>query len=263
MPAQQIRLEGAPNFRDLGGYRTTDGRRVRHGAVYRSESLAHLTPRDLDTLRRIGVRLAADLRSALERSRNPSRWPEGSEPQVLHVDITVDMRAGNEALLALLREDPSEEGALRLMTTNYRNLPRAFAPSLASIFDALACEAPSLPFVFHCTAGKDRTGFLAAMLLSALGVERDEIDRDYALTTERSDLSRLLRGSAEYIETELGHPPEPAMVEALVAARPHYLAAAFDAIDGEWGSVDAYLEAVGGLHAPRRDRLRDSLLSRP
>ena len=98
------------------------------------------------------------------------------------------------------------------------------------------------------------------MLLSALGVERAEIDRDYALTTERSDLSRLLRGSAEYIENELGHPPEPAMVEALVAARPHYLAAAFDAIADAWGGVDAYLEAVGGLHPARRERLRDALL---
>jgi len=260
MAPPQIRLEGAPNFRDLGGYRCADGRRVRHGAVYRSGSLAHLTPRDLDALRQLGVRRAADLRSPQERRRNPSRWPEGCEPELLHVEIAVDLRAGNQDLLALLREDPSEDGALRLMRASYRSLPHAFEASLASLFAALAGDEPGLPFVFHCTAGKDRTGFLAAMLLCALGVEREEIDRDYAMTTERSDLARMLRDAAEYVETELGHPPAPAMVEALVAARPAYLAAAFDAIAAGWGGVDAYLATVGGLDAARRERLRDALL---
>jgi protein-tyrosine phosphatase len=260
MDRPRTRLEGAPNFRDLGGYRSRDGRRVRHGVVFRSETLAHLTPDDVERLRALGVRRVADLRSPAERGRNPSRWPAGAEPEILNVDVTVDVRAGNEELLALLREDPSEHGALRLMRANYRHLPRAFEPALAGIFAALADPDRGLPFVFHCTAGKDRTGFLAAMLLTALGVARDEVERDYAATMEHSDVPRLVQGAADYLASEFGAPPERAVVEALVAARPVYLAAAFDELDERYGGVDAYLERVGRLDSPRRARLRDALL---
>ncbi|HQR05161.1 MAG: tyrosine-protein phosphatase [Proteobacteria bacterium] len=260
MTSDTINLEGAPNFRDLGGNRAADGRRVRHGRVYRSESLAHLTADDRTRLARLGVRRAADLRSAYERQHRPSLWPEANPPEILTLDVNVDMRAGHTDLIDLIRKGADAGSAEQIMLHTYRLLPVAFESGLARIFDALLEGEQGYPFVFHCTAGKDRTGFVAAMLLLALGASENEVYRDYLRTLEAGNLERMKQQTAKFVAAQMGRAPDDVLLTALSAVRSEYLDAALDTIRTRHGSVDAYLDHAGGLNDLRRARLRDLLL---
>lgn len=259
-PAQTtLRLEGAPNFRDLGGYATTDGRTVRRRRLFRSEGLSSLTANDLDTIRHLGIRLVCDVRAQNERDAHPSRWPDGQAVDVLHLDISNDLRAANETLRRILISDVSEKGAREVMFQTYRLMPRAFVGRLATLVDRILAEE-GLPAVIHCTAGKDRTGFVSAMLLLALGVSMETVYCDYLLTAELCDLKRMAASSASAIAASLGRMPDPAVAHALSAVCREYLDTAFESLEAEFGSIDTYLQQAGGLTAEKCQRLQARLL---
>jgi len=252
-------LAGAPNFRDMGGCSTKDSRTVRRGQLYRSEGLAGLTPEDLEVVRGLGVQLVCDLRSARERAHIPTRWPEGTSVQVLHLDVSEDVRAGNAAMAKALLDNPSAEGARQAMLSSYRHFPEAFAPHLCTLFEQLLANK-GLPLVFHCAAGKDRTGFLAAVLLAALGVEEQSILDDYLLSARYWSGPRGEASIRQVLTVMFGVAPDDAVIAPLVSAEKEYLAAAFDAIVERYGSVDDYLETVAGVGPEQRQTLRNVLL---
>lgn len=256
---RNVGLDGAPNFRDLGGYPGADGRVVRCGLVYRSESLAGLSDRDLEVLRRLGIGLVVDLRSAGEKRAQPNRWPQGLPAETLGLDVDADLRAGNDDLLGILKASPNREGASRLLLATYRSLPLGFGRHLARLFDRLSgSDCP--PAVMHCTVGKDRTGFLAAMLLFALGVPRSSVYEDYVATADFADPARLAPSIAEVLRRRLGSEPDAAVTETLLGVHRDYLDAALAAVESDYGAIDRYLETVGGLNAGKRERLRARLL---
>jgi protein-tyrosine phosphatase len=233
---------------------------VRKGVLYRSQAFAGATEEDLEYLAGLGIRLVCDLRSEMERHQAQDRWPIGAPPARLYLDIRNDARAGHSELIDTIRSQPNPAGVHAGMMLIYRGMPAAFAPVLPQLFDHLL-EPAQLPMVIHCHAGKDRTGFICAVILAALGVEHEHIVADYLLTAQRIDRMRL---SLDLVETFSAFVGVPLTVESLQVAldvRPEFLDAALHALDVDHGGMEGYLRDVGKLTAARRERLRDILLN--
>ncbi len=236
-------LQGASNFRDLGGRTGQDGRRVRRGRVYRSDHLAGLTPGDVRTLQGLGLTHRIDFRGEGECAVLPSDVP-GLAALSLSIEPTVMQRV---QVLIDAGQAPTEAETIELMCQTYRAFVRDGAPVYARFFRHLLEHAT--PLVFHCTAGKDRTGFAAALLLSALGVAHEEIEHDYLLT------NRL------YVRSPLIEVRGPAHVmDVLWGVQPAFLDAAFSTIESEYGGVENYLAGPLGLDSGQLEKLRYSLL---
>jgi protein-tyrosine phosphatase len=182
-PERWVALEGAFNFRDLGGYVTGEPGRLRYGSVFRSDALHHLTPQDVRSVVSLGVDHVVDLRSPAEIA-SAGRGPLAEGP-VEYVTASVLPSTNGEALGAPAGDDLAERYLW------YLDIGRE---AFATTFEVLA-DARAGAVVFHCTAGKDRTGVVAALLLAALDVGVEDIAADYALTNQAlpSILERLAR----------------------------------------------------------------------
>lgn len=260
-PERLLVLEGACNFRDLGGYECAGGGRVRFGRLFRSGTLSYLGTAAAPQLGALGVRTIWDLRRAHERQHAPTRWPDpGVERR--HLDDPVDQSAAAWAFWPQ-SEAPSAAELRGAMIALYGAMPRWLGSRLRGLFEALA--AGELPLVFHCSAGKDRTGLAAALVLSALGVPRETIYEDYLLTNTAADLEgELFRrhgnalglgGSWDSL-TNLAAEAR----QALLAADADYLEAALRTIDLDYGSAERYLEAALGIGPNERRALRRLLI---
>jgi protein-tyrosine phosphatase len=242
-----VALQGCSNLRDLGGYRASDGRAVRAGLVFRSASLAALTDEDLRTFRATGIRTVCDLRGEREAARAASRLPEGAgAPEV--VRLPIEPRVGGSLRDLLAREEATGEDVYDLLRTAYTAYATEHLPRYRALFDLLLREERR-PLLFHCSAGKDRTGFGAALLLTALGVPRETVVADYLAT------NRIWK-------REHALPPNtPADVrDTLLTAHRTLLEAALELAVSSHGGLEALLENGLGLDPPRRARLRAALL---
>ena len=243
---RRIALSGAVNFRDLGGYATADGRSVRYGLVFRSDQLADLSDEDLQVVSAIGLRHVCDLRADEERAHRPNRVVPGAAVHAMGF-----MPKGGEQLIAQaasLTVAQVEEQVGEI----YRDFIGARSAAFAQLF-ALLLDADSLPLLFHCTSGRDRTGTAAALLLSALGVPRESILADY-------ELSNAYRRDIRF---QLGDQVDPIVMAAITRAHPAYLNTAFEAMRDGWGSTDNYLREALGLSDAARARLQGRLLEAP
>src|SRR5271154_723541 len=174
-PPRHLKLEGASNFRDLGGYVASDGRTIRWRRVFRSNHLGHLTDSDIEVVRGLGVRSAFDFRGREERAAAVC----GIKEIAVHsLPIEPTVVAALRACLAA--GSLSAPDALEIMRESYRNYVRHNTHSFRELFAHLLADRA--PLVIHCTAGKDRTGFACALFLHALGVPKDVIAEDYLLT---------------------------------------------------------------------------------
>jgi len=242
LPARHFDLEGASNFRDLGGYPTADGRIVRWRRIFRSNHLGHLTPADIDVVRGLGVRSAFDFRGRDERAA-----------AVCGVaDITVHSLPIEPTVVAALRArlaagSLSADDALEIMRESYRNYVRLNTHSFRALFAHLLDD--HAPLVIHCTAGKDRTGFASALLLTLLGVPWDAVMEDYLRTND------LWTGHVgRYPELDID------TRAAIIEARTPYLEAAFEVVRADYGSPEAFAEKALGLGERERQQLRADLL---
>lgn len=251
-----LALEGSRNFRDLGGYQTTDGRAVRWGRMFRSGSLADLTDAGVEDLARLELGLVCDFRTDEERIKWPSRLPLEDEPQVAHLAVKPVAESSLEALLLTGRiwetkeaQDISPEDTRRAMANIYRCYARDHAAQYRVLLQSLA-EAGDKPVLFHCAAGKDRTGFGAAVVLRALGVSMELILEDYLLTNRYIDA---------WLERRKGD-PYPIHIRAVLGAHEDFLTAAFEAVDQEFGSFEVYLRDALAVTEERHAGLREALL---
>jgi protein-tyrosine phosphatase len=241
-PLRHLALQGASNFRDLGGYPTTEGRTIRWRHIFRSNHLGQLTAEDVDVLRRLGVRSAFDFRGREERVSGPCRVEE----------ITVHSLPIEPTVVASLRTE-LENGrltapvAIELMRESYRNYVRHNTHHFQKLFEHLLADCA--PLVIHCTAGKDRTGFASALILHALGVADEVILDDYLLTNQfyRRDPTAAI---------DL---PEDVR-SAIASVEASYLAAAFEAVAEDYGDLDAYLRDGLKLGAVERTALKERYL---
>jgi protein-tyrosine phosphatase len=236
-PERVWRLQGASNFRDLGGYVGHGGRPLRWRRLFRSDHLADLTPQDLALLAQLQLARAFDFRGIAERAATPYELP-GVTQHSLAIEPTVvqrmnDITAAGRALTAPV--------VTELMKDLYRALINDRADRFAELFEHLIhSDAPS---VFHCTAGKDRTGVAAALVLLALGVPRDVVLQDYLLTNE------LVR---DPVNSQGDTPPEARAV--LWRVQQDFLDTALSIVDADHGGVERYLAqrlrlSAAALHA--------------
>lgn len=250
-------IEGAVNFRDLGGYSTSDGRTVRPGLVYRSGMLGRLTDAGVDELAGLGLRLVLDFRTTAEANAWPDRLPDpaprllaqpvgdGDEATATMLGLVASHDlAGVEEALADGRGEQLMIGSARALATD----PIAMA-AWATAFRELS-DPDSLPALMHCTGGKDRTGIASAVLLLALGVPRETVFEDYLLSNlHTTRLATLAAG--------LGLDPE--LLRPVTEVRRTYLGAALEEIDRRHGSMEGYIR--DGLDDHTLDRLRHNLLA--
>jgi rhodanese-related sulfurtransferase len=223
-------LVGAYNFRDLGGYPTSDGRRTRWGRVFRSDTLQELTDTDLEILRSLGLATIVDLRTPTEVERD-GRGLLAGEP-VRYINLSVLQEEAGETVAAppAAQEDMGQR-YLWYLETGERSLATALS---------LVADDTAHPLVFHCAAGKDRTGVLAALVLGCLGVVREAIVADYYETAARLDLilARLRR-----------HPVYGPQVKDVPSSRfgvdPALINRFLDGLDERHGGARAWARSVG------------------
>ena len=242
-PVTPALLQGASNFRDVGGYLTTNGQRVRRGQVFRSDHLAGLSDADVALLQAMGVGHSLDFRGVAEYTATPYDIP-GVQRVALTIEPTVIAR-----MQALVAQGivPTTEETVELMRETYRDFVNHNANTFGRFLKHLL-EQPT-PQVFHCTAGKDRTGFAAALLMSALGVDRATIEHDYLLTNQLYKRDTRLEGQ--------GHPH---VMKVLWQVQPEFLHAAFEAVDTQHGGMREYLHGAIGMSPQEMAELQRLLL---
>jgi protein tyrosine/serine phosphatase len=249
-------LEGVENFRDYGGYAVPGGLRVVRGRLWRSAHHGAATDDDLARIAGLGLTAVVDLRRPTERANQPSRRPDGFAGRVIDCD------AGDQAEpphVAFLREtDLSAESARAFFLDYYRKAP--FEPRHLELFGRYF-EALDMgrPVLIHCTAGKDRTGLLAALTHHLLGVDEADLLADFELTNRAARIETRLPQVTEAMTESLGRRPSETAVRAFLGVERTYLAEAFGAIRREAGSVEAYLAGLG-LDGARVEHLRRTWL---
>jgi protein-tyrosine phosphatase len=241
-PLRHLALQGASNFRDLGGYATTDGRTTRWRHIFRSNHLGQLTAADVEIVRALGVRSAFDFRGVEERAAGVCVV---NEIAVHSLPIEPTVVAALRAELA--RGALTAPVALETMRESYRNYVRHNTQSFRALFGHLLEDRA--PLVIHCTAGKDRTGFASALILHALGVADDVIAEDYLLTNQ-------------HYKRDASHASDlPAdVLDAIGNVEASYLAAAFEAVGRDYGDLETYLRDGLKIGRPEREALQESYL---
>jgi len=256
-----VRLQGGCNFRDFGGYPTAAGGTVRWGRLFRSGVLSRLTTADLEAISAFDIRMVCDLRRADERDSNPN--PDFGA-HVVQMHWSTNLESSPLRSIEFARSGSRAE-ARAAMVQMYSKLPFVLRSRIAGAFQGLQRCAEGA-YVVHCSAGKDRTGIVAALILSALDVPRDMVVEDYTLTNTAVNLREQLSGRrgtgvgmAATAEPILAL-SEPARV-AVLAADADYILASLGSIEARHGSVAAYLEAEIGIDANAIARLRANLVA--
>ncbi|PBC78815.1 protein-tyrosine phosphatase [Streptomyces sp. TLI_235] len=288
--ARSLGLRGAVNARDLGGYRTADGRVLKPGTALRADALNRLGEEDLALLSDHGLRQIVDLRSLAEvREAGPDIVPglptaEIAAAELSATPVTVGRTTADGITLhhlpvfarefdiyvalrnALADRDADKQRALlgggraeAMMVGLYRwFVTDTVARDRFATLIRLLAEPDGTPLLFHCSAGKDRTGWAAALVLTALGVDRDTVYTDYLLTNERS--AAIVEHVVDSFGTR-GLMKEPALLLPIFHADRAYLDAAFEEVAAGWESFDDFWRDGLGLDEAVLDGLRTNLLA--
>ncbi len=259
-PGAAIGITGVPNLRDVGGWATPGGK-VRTGQVYRSAEFSGLGGAAADEFAALGVRTVYDLRTADERTANANVLPTGTEYIIL--DILADRPGAGPAQMLQVLSDPkaAEEllgdgKAVKIFEESYRQfltLPSA-TTGYRQFFTMLA-EKEHRPALFHCTTGKDRTGWAAASLLLLLGVSDEDVLDDYLLTNE--SLVPALQPMVDKFASIGG---DPQLLAPVIGVRKEYLDAARAEMESRYGNIEGYFSTGLGLSAQTIDALRSGLV---
>jgi protein-tyrosine phosphatase len=229
------------NFRDIGGLPTGYGSQVRSGVIFRSEGPASFQPIHERELVALGIQLICDLRADAERRESPNTW--APDARLLNIDINSDVRVSPSNLLETLGSDRSVDALRRASMKNYAATARALRPRVRELVQAIV-DGES-PVLIHCTAGKDRTGVLVALLLEALGVPEEIVVEDYLRSDVYAQNLRLQEGLPLQIEQVFGFLPDDDWIDVLIGVDEEFIRAALEAVHSEWGTVRDYFSAAG------------------
>jgi protein-tyrosine phosphatase len=243
-PARQgtrhIALEGAPNFRDLGGYQTSDGRHVKWGRVFRSGELSRLTAHDYEILAGLGVTVVCDFRRDDERRNAQTQWQGSAPPEILNLPAAAS-EAGQETAARSSAAPVASNLSPRLVASYpgyITTLAQSYKTTLRRMIDG------NNVVLFHCTAGKDRSGTFAALLLTMLGVPKQTVFEDYLLSNEYVPVPARATGAAA----------------SILRVDASYLESVFAAIDRSFGSLDNYRRTALGISDEDLTALKGRLL---
>ncbi|MEM1263500.1 MAG: tyrosine-protein phosphatase [Pseudomonadota bacterium] len=257
-------LEGGRNFRDLGGYHTADGKRVKWGHVFRSGVMDGLTDADYDYLSSLGIRTICDFRAADERKSEPTDWRAGTIDYLTFPDPPEE-EEGSGLLDALRKEGVTPEEVAQGMAAGYVGIAYQHAPAYREMFDRLA--GGEIPLTFNCSAGKDRTGIAAALLLTVLGVPHSTIVSDYALSDDIVDyMAAFMSDDARAKAAERDSPyaflmaMPPELVEPLMRSDEQYIESALTALADKHGSVMSFIQDDLDVTDAEIEAIRTALL---
>lgn len=236
-PDRLVKLEGSNNFRDLGGYKTKDGRTVKWGEIYRSDSLGELTPSDLDKLAERNIKTVIDFRSDKEREKEPDLVPKTVEKEI-HFQVGATAVDPDEFRQNLFSGNLKGADFRQMLIDGNKQMIQQGEEPYGGLIKTLAKPEAS-PLVYHCAGGKDRTGVGTALLLSILGVPRETIIEDYLLTNEyRKEYNAKTREKMRKVLPDLADEIHDAR-----QANRDYIVAAFNEID-QYGGLDKYVREV-------------------
>ncbi len=250
---RRLPLEGAVNFRDLGGYETIDGQRVKWGKVFRSDHLSRLTHGDIAYLQRIKIQSVCDFRTPAEARKRPDRFPGDGPGEHLHLPID-NLKLDPTTLFEKLKRGDTSWLTREFLIDGYISNIDTFAAVWGEVFKRLA-DPSRLPLVFHCTGGKDRAGTCAALILLALGVPEDTVIFDHGLSNifVADVLDKIYAQFDEYgIERQ--------KIAPYFSAPPYCIEALLAHLNEKYGSPIDYLKSKAGVTEKMLDRIREELL---
>ncbi|MDE1190778.1 MAG: tyrosine-protein phosphatase [Arachidicoccus sp.] len=246
---REVKLQGAVNFRDLGGYQTKDGKHVKWGKIYRSAALNNLTEEDLQTLENLKIAVDADFRGPYEVSLAPDRIPGN----VHRISLPAGSKdAGKPSNLKQMLSAKDKDSGIIAFYSNTSILRDRYKP----VFDSLLSISPDSALLFHCSAGKDRTGIGAALVLYVLGVQQETIWNDY-LASNYYRRNTIIKDSAQMVNV---FHISPDQAKNLAGVKREYLQATYDAINKQYGSLDNFLKQDLGLNNSKIKELRRKYL---
>jgi protein-tyrosine phosphatase len=248
-------LEGGQNFRDLGGYRTADGRMVKWDKIYRSGAMSRLTEKDFAWLAAHDLKTVVDFRDTRERTSEPVNWPAATKPTVLSRDYAMDH---GMFMNALLKPGLNADQVRDVMATLYRDIPNLFADQYRVLFEQLLATDGTV--AFNCSAGKDRTGVAAAILLTVLGVDRETVVQDYLLSNSYFRPQAL---KADDPSMAIFKKLPPDATKALMGVDRRFIEAAFATMEAYPGGVQGYYREKLGLDDVKIASLRAKYLTKP
>jgi protein-tyrosine phosphatase len=256
LPGASIAVSTLPNLRDLGGWPTPDGC-VRRGLLYRSTNLSKLSDADMPAVAALGLRTVYDMRTESERSAEPDRLPDGVDGIV--VDVLADATGAAPAQVVTALSDPDAAAAMFggdkavvLFEHAYRDivsLPSALT-AYNRFFSDLTLEQ-FRPALFHCTTGKDRTGWAAAAMLLLLGVSEQDVMREYLLTNDQ-----LLPALQPILDQFAANGGDPQLLHPVLGVQPEYLNATLDEMRNRYGTIQGYFSAGLGFGTDAQAALR-------
>jgi len=255
--ARLVAVPGAHNMRDLGGYPTADGRFVRSDLLFRSGHPGDILAEHLPDLLALGLRTIIDLRTTGERRARA--FPDALIASLTYWSRDYDFSRGE--IVKMLSDPTLTASNMReRIFASYSRYPEEQRDAIGAVFKAIL--AGRFPLLINCTAGKDRTGVISAILLSALGVPREIVREDYALTEKINYPTTLLHrlepdnpyAAVEHVDLEVRR--------AMMRSAPEYLDAMFETLDAVYGSIPAYLESEHGIGDDQLTSIRELLLER-
>jgi protein-tyrosine phosphatase len=250
---RRVPLEGAVNFRDLGGYQTVDGRRLKWGKVFRSDHLSRLTDRDVALLERMGIKLVCDFRTSSEAKRRPDKFPGDGPAEYLHLPIKHGEFEPTNAFDRIKKGDLSWLTKDFLISGYIINIDE-FAHVWGQVFTRLG-DRNQTPLVFHCTGGKDRAGTCAALILLALGVPEETVFFDHGLSNIY--IADVLNGLYERIRS-FGIDIEK--IEPYFTAPRYCIEAMLNHIREKYGTAADYLKSKAGVSEHILKQIKAELL---
>jgi protein-tyrosine phosphatase len=260
---QSLGIKSVPNLRDLGGYKTMDGSTVAPGLIYRSNQLSKIGPEDMKKLASLRLKNAFDLRTVVERETRPEELP----PDVTYVvlDVLADSPQAGPAQLEKLMQDPKQanealgggkvEAGFQQSYREFVSLPSA-QREFSKLFQALG-NREELPALFHCTTGKDRTGWAAASFLTLMGVPTEKVYEDYLKSNDY-----ILPAYQKVIDGFVAAGGDAEIPRAILGVKKEYLDAAFDEMKTKYGTIENYFSEGLGIDAAQQKAMMDLYLAR-
>lgn len=247
---REVKLQGAINFRDIGGYKTKDGKTVKWGKIYRSAEINRLTAEDLAKLESLNIHYILDFRGPTEVAAGPDKVPNGA--------MRISLPAGSEEVgdrSKLFKQMSTATVGDSIMLPFYSNI-EAFPKRYKPMFEALINNSNDSALLYHCTAGKDRTGIATALILYALGVDEQTIINDYLATNyyRKSDNGRLRQMMIDNYHIK------ETVVDEVLGVKAAYIQASFQTIINRYGSVDKFLKTEMGLNKSALKKLKKKYL---
>lgn len=260
---QSLGIKSVPNLRDLGGYKASDGSIIARGVLYRSNQLSDVSPNDMQVLSALRLKNVCDLRTLAERTTRPEELPEDVNYVIL--DALADAQQAGPAMLEKLMINPDQANAalgngkaeegFKASYRQFVTLPSA-QKAYSELFKMLATKEGT-PLLFHCTTGKDRTGWAAASFLTLMGVSKEIVYEDYLRSNDY-----ILPSYKKLIDDFVNAGGEPSIPNAILGVKKEYLDAAFDEMKNKYGTIENYFSEALNVNEQEQKTLKNLFLGK-